>query len=135
MDYMVISLVLFVVLIVIMFASVRIEYVGQGDNKLAHIPVDMLNERNPSGVRAGYNPSTSINKSSTMVADNIGKVNPDAPKYGLFNLPEKDEYMSPTFREQIDNMRTRFYYDNCQFSLLPPSGSSGNSGNNINTTK
>lgn len=127
-DYMVLSLVIFIILLVVMFATVKVDYVGSGDNRLSKVPVDMLNERNPSGLRKGFNlaqlsangTSTSANnKTADGTADAVGKNNPSAPKYGLFNLPEKDDYMSPQLREQIDTLRTQYYYDNCQYTLLP----------------
>lgn len=110
-----------------MFATVKVDYVGAGDNRLSAVPVDMLNERNPSGVRSGYNLSASANSNNSNrvasgQADTVGKNNPSAPKYGLFNLPEKDDYMSPQLREQIDTLRTQYYYDNCQYTLLPQAG-------------
>ena len=133
---MVLSLVIFIILLVVMFATVKVDYVGAGDNKLSRVPVDMLNERSPSGVRPGFNlaslPATnrkatnatnSSARTANGTADAVGKNNPSAPKYGLFNLPEKDEYMSPQLREQIDTLRTQYYYDNCQYTLLPSSGS------------
>jgi hypothetical protein len=136
-DYMVLSLVIFIILLVVMFATVKVDYVGAGDNRLSSVPVDMLNERNPSGLRKGVNlaslpaanntNSSGANTNSSArtangTADTVGKNNPSAPKYGLFNLPEKDDYMSPQLREQIDTLRTQYYYDNCQYTLLPPSG-------------
>jgi hypothetical protein len=51
--------------------------------------------------------------------NNIGKVNPKATTYALYNLPEKDEYMTADLRNQIDTLRTRYYYDNCQASSFP----------------
>ena len=127
---MVLSLVIFIVILVVMFATVKVEYVGSGsgDNSLSRVPVDMLNERNPNGLRAGFNlASVNVSNSSSRTAngsaDAVGKNNPSAPKYGLFNLPEKDDYMSPQLREQIDTLRTQYYYDNCQYTLLPSSGS------------
>ncbi len=134
-DYMVLSLVVFIVLLVVMFATVKVDYVGAGDNRLSAVPVDMLNERNPTGVRSGFNlasVSSAANSKSSDVANNrvasrqadtVGKNNPNAPKYGLFNLPEKDDYMSPQLREQIDTLRTQYYYDNCQYTLLPTANS------------
>ena len=126
---MVLSLVIFIILLVVMFATVKVDYVGAGDNRLSGVPVDMLNERNPSGLRKGFNlaqlsantprQSGANNKTANGSADTVGKNNPSAPKYGLFNLPEKDDYMSPQLREQIDTLRTQYYYDNCQYTLLP----------------
>lgn len=128
---MVLSLVIFIILLVVMFATVKVDYVGAGDNQLSRVPVDMLNERNPSGLRKGFNLAQlsanttrrmagTNNKTANGTADAVGKNNPSAPKYGLFNLPDKDDYMSPQLREQIDTLRTQYYYDNCQYTLLPP---------------
>ena len=120
---MVLSLVIFIILLVVMFATVKVDYVGMGDNHLARVPVDMLNERSHSGLRKGFNLASFPVGARTADggADTVGKNNPSAPKYGLFNLPEKDDYMSPQLREQIDTLRTQYYYDNCQYTLLPPS--------------
>jgi len=140
-DYMVLSLVIFIILLVVMFATVKVDYVGAGDNRLATVPVDMLNERSTSGLRKVFNlavlpagasaTATNNNVRSTAGArtanspvDGVGKNNPSAPKYGLFNLPEKDDYMSTQLREQIHTLRTQYYYDNCQYTLLAPSGAS-----------
>jgi len=124
-DYMVLSLVIFIILMVLMFATVKVDYVGSGDNSLSGVPVDMLNERNPGGLRKGANLASlpaAKTKTANGSADAVGKNNPSAPKYGLFNLPEKDDYMSPQLREQIDTLRTQYYYDNCQYTLLPTNG-------------
>lgn len=43
----------------------------------------------------------------------IGKHNPKATSYALYNLPEKDQYMTPDLKNQIDFLRTQYYYDNC----------------------
>lgn len=139
-DYTVLSMVMFVGILIIMFATVNVNYVGSANNDLSHVPVDMLNERYPNGVRNGYNlasqatnnklianarnssnaSNNNITKTANGNVDTVGKNNPSAPKYGLFNLPEKDEYMTPQLREQIDTLRTQYYYDNCQYTLLPP---------------
>ncbi len=37
---------------------------------------------------------------------------------GKFGLPEQDEYMSQTLRNQLTNLETKFYYDNCRYSPL-----------------
>ncbi len=131
-DYMVLSLVIFIILMVLMFATVKVDYVGAGDNRLSGVPVDMLNERNPTGLRKGFNLASlpaSKAKTANGSVDAVGKNNPSAPKYGLFNLPEKDDYMSPQLREQIDTLRTQYYYDNCQYTLLPQAGTMITSAN------
>lgn len=35
----------------------------------------------------------------------------------LGTLPNKDEYMTPLLRQQLDMMENKFYYDNCRFEL------------------
>lgn len=123
---------------VLMFATVKVDYVGASDNSLSGVPVDMLNERNPSGLRKGANlaslPAAKA-KTANGSVDTVGKNNPSAPKYGLFNLPEKDDYMSPELREQIDTLRTQYYYDNCQYTLLPQTGSTPTIAANSNLKK
>ena len=39
-------------------------------------------------------------------------------QYSLYGLPEKDEYMSQKLREQLDNLDSKFYYDNCRYKSL-----------------
>lgn len=104
--------IIIIALTVILFSSFSYSYVSPDKN--ADVPIDMLNSTGKP--RAGiiiqqqqHNPIIQPTTSS------IGKVNPNAPTYALFNLPEKDEYMTADLRNQIDTLRTQYYYDNCQF--------------------
>jgi hypothetical protein len=62
---------------------------------------------------------TTITKPTTLVektvanSTNVGKFNPYASSHALYNLPAKDQYMSQEFRDQIDKLRTQYYYNNC----------------------
>lgn len=94
-----------ITLTVILFSSFSYSYVSSDTN--AQLPIDMLNSTGKS--RA--------NKVSQI--DTVGKVNPAATTYALYNLPEKDEYMTADLRNQIDTLRTQYYYDNCQASSFP----------------
>jgi len=38
--------------------------------------------------------------------------------YSMYGLPEQDEYMSQTLRDQLRNLETKFYYDNCRYTPL-----------------
>lgn len=102
--------IIIIALTVILFSSFSYSYVSPDKN--ADVPIDMLNSTGK--------PRTSIitqqhNPIIQTTASSVGKVNPNAPTYALFNLPEKDEYMTADLRNQIDTLRTQYYYDNCQF--------------------
>ena len=38
--------------------------------------------------------------------------------FSMYGLPEQDEYMSQTLRDQLRNLETKFYYDNCRYTPL-----------------
>lgn len=97
-----------ITLTVILFSSISYSYVSSDSN--AQVPIDLLNTTGKP--RTG----TVVPISSTSQIDKVGKINPAAPTYALFNLPEKDEYMTTDLRNQIDTLRTQYYYDNCQQS-------------------
>ena len=98
-----------ITLTVILFSSISYSYVSPDPN--AQVPIDLLNTTGK--LRSG----TTIQRSTNQI-NNVGKVNPSAPTYALFNLPEKDEYMTADLRNQIDTLRTQYYYDNCQQSTV-----------------
>ena len=56
---------------------------------------------------------TAIPLNSKPAKLDIGKFNPYASSHALYNLPAKDQYMSQEFRDQIDKLRTQYYYNNC----------------------
>ena len=108
-----------------MFSSVSLTYVD--DSAYAGVPIDQIDNRKPTSMaRAAMPPmsnSPMVNGSPAGMAKAantrpVGLHNPDAPKQGLFGLPEKDEYMNPGFKAQIDELKTKFYYDNCRFRLV-----------------
>lgn len=37
--------------------------------------------------------------------------------YNIYGLPKKDDYMSQLMKEQLNNLQTKFYYDNCRFDV------------------
>jgi hypothetical protein len=97
-----------ITLTVILFSSFSYSYVSPDSN--AQVPIDLLNSTGkPRSSAVLQQADSAINK------EEIGKVNPKASTYALFNLPEKDEYMTTDLRNQIDALRTQYYYDNCQF--------------------
>jgi hypothetical protein len=100
-----------ITLTIILFSSFSYSYVSPDTN--AQIPIDLLNstgKQRSNSVARQQSVSSNSNKK-----EEIGKVNPNAVTYALFNLPEKDEYMTTDLRNQIDALRTQYYYDNCQF--------------------
>ena len=99
-----------ITLTVILFSSISYSYVSPDPN--AQVPIDLLNTTGK--LRSGR----TIQQSTNQI-NNVGKVNPSAPIYALYNLPEKDEYMTADLRNQIDTLRTQYYYDNCQASSFP----------------
>ncbi len=96
-----------ITLTVILFSSISYSYVSPDPN--AQVPIDLLNTSGK--LRSGTTIQRPINQ-----INNVGKVNPKASTFALYNLPEKDEYMTADLRNQIDTLRTQYYYDNCQQS-------------------
>ena len=127
MEYTAVALIVFIAIMIFMFSSVSLTYVD--DSAYAGIPIDQIDNRKPvgSGMARASMPAMSNNSmvigspAGMAKAANtrpVGLHNPDAPRQGLFGLPEKDEYMNPGFRAQIDELKTKFYYDNCRFRLV-----------------
>ena len=86
-----------IAIIIIMFSSFTLSY------KSDEATVDVAPSTNIST-------PTSVLVSSQVEASTVGASNPDAPIYAVYNLPEKDPYMSQQFRDQIDMLRSRYYY-------------------------
>lgn len=111
-------IVIVITLTVILFSSISYSYVSPDQN--AQIPIDMLNSTGKARTGVQMSNIKSQNRSQNRASQNrsqidtVGKVNPYATTYALYNLPEKDEYMTPDLRNQIDTLRTQYYYDNCQ---------------------
>lgn len=100
-----------VTLTIILFSSFSYSYISQDTN--GQIPIDQLNT---------VRPQTDNKLPKKYIPDqinNVGKINPNASSYALFNLPEKDEYMTTDLRNQIDTLRTQYYYDNCKYTSIP----------------
>jgi hypothetical protein len=106
MENITIALIILVITI-ILFSSISYSYGSPSTYSKA--PVFMFN----SGNNPQYYSSPNINTTNT-----VGRVNPKALPFSIFNLPEKDEYMSAELRNQVDMLRTQFYYDNCQGQLI-----------------
>ena len=108
LDFTLTVIAIFVIIMLIMFARVTVSYQpGEGAKPKPTIKRPLLNSRNNSSK------SVSIDKT-----DNVMKNNATPPQYSAYGLPEKDAYMSKAFRDQIDSLRTKLYYDNCKFRLL-----------------
>ena len=56
---------------------------------------------------------TNNETAQTQHKNAAAKLSTDFDKYGL---PEQDEYMSQTLKSQLQNLETKFYYDNCRYS-------------------
>jgi hypothetical protein len=98
-------LIIVIIITIILFSSFNISYSNEtpiSNNKI--IPSNTLT---PSTI------NKQTNKKLRSTKDNIGKYNPKASSYALYNLPEKDPYMTPDLKNQIDALRTQYYYDNC----------------------
>lgn len=105
-------------LLVVIFSSLTISY--HSNNKHSSIPIDLLDSKTNTGLKVGVNNDNySMNSKSNIkpIFNDVGKYNPDAPKMGLVELPEKDAYMSNTLKNQIDTLADRYYYDNCKYKL------------------
>lgn len=127
MEYTAVALIVFIAIMIFMFSSVSLTYVD--DSAYAGIPIDQIDNRKPAGQRMARASIPAMSNISMVIGSPAGMAkvantrpvglhNPDAPKQGLFGLPEKDEYMNPGFRAQIDELKTKFYYDNCRFRLV-----------------
>ncbi len=112
MESQTIMLIVFVVILVIMFGSVSVKYVD--DSKYSGVPIDAIDNRYPARIPV----QTTLNNATKSNSRIPTAHNQTAPKYGLYGLPEKDEYMNPEFKAQIDELRNLIYYDNCRYRLL-----------------
>ena len=105
LDFTLVVIAVFVIVMLIMFARFSITYHPPSDSKpKPTIKRPLLNSRN-----------NAIKSNNTY---NILKNNDKKPQYSAFGLPPKDSYMSRELKNQIDTLRTKFYYDNCQYRLL-----------------
>jgi len=108
LDFTLTVIAIFVIIMLIMFARVTVSYQpGDSAKPKPTIKRPLLNSRNDTSK------SVSVDKIDTVM-----KNNDKPPQYSAFGLPEKDAYMSKAFRDQIDSLRTKLYYDNCKFRLL-----------------
>ena len=105
-------------LLIIVFSTLTISY--HSNNNKSKIPIDLLDSRTNTGLQKEINNDNySMNSNSNIkhVTSDVGKYNPDAPKMGLYGLPEKDIYMTSTLKNQIDALGDKYYYDNCKYKL------------------
>lgn len=96
------TLTIFIIVIIvtiILFSSFNVSY--SSDTPIANT--------NKSSSKVNIKPESKNN----VTGIDIGKYNPNASSYALYNLPEKDQYMTPDLKNQIDALRTQYYYDNC----------------------
>lgn len=135
-----IILILFL-LIVIVFSTIEIKYIGS-NNKKDNIPIDLLDNRTNTGLQEGIKISdydinknnnsnnSSNNKNKNKKSNSINnirggnnvlnnnnnkQINGITPKNIMLNelwhLPEKDEYMTLTFKNQIDDLHNKYLND------------------------
>jgi len=97
-----IILALLMLLVIVAYSKTTIKYVESGKNNLNNL--NNLNNSNNSSRKKKSGVSQSNNVSSKATT--------------LYGFPEKDEYMSQTLKEQINNLESKFYYDNCQFEPI-----------------
>lgn len=108
LDFTLTVIAIFVIIMLIMFARFTVSYQpGDGAKPKHTVKRHLLNSRNDTSK------SVSVDKT-----DNVMKNNATPPQYSAYGLPEKDAYMSKGFRDQIDSLRTKLYYDNCNYRLL-----------------
>ena len=109
LDFTLVVIAVFVILMLVMFANFSITYQpAEGAKPVPTVKRPLLNSRN--------NATKSVAKNNNV--NNVMKNNANKPQYSAFGLPPKDAYMSKGLRDQIDSLRTKFYYDNCQYRLL-----------------
>jgi len=97
-----IILALLMLLVIVAYSKTTVKYVESEKSNLNNL--NILNNSN--------NLPREIN-SQVSQSDNV-----DSKATTLYGFPEKDEYMSQTLKEQINNLKSKFYYDNCQFELI-----------------
>jgi len=122
-------------IIIIIFSTITITY--KSNMKHNNVPIDFIDERNSRGLQDGINPNI-INKNDNLYSEDsendnidsendnedsendksVNAYNPNASKNELWGLPDKDNYMTYAFREQIDNLQDRYYNDIGNFSNI-----------------
>lgn len=108
LNFSLIAIAIFVILMLIMFAKVNISYQpGEGNTHKPTMKTHLLNSRK--------NTDKTVSQDKM---DSVMKNNDNQPGYSAYGLPEKDAYMSKGFRDQIDSLRSKLYYDNCKYNLL-----------------
>lgn len=115
--------ILFIVIIII-FSSINIKF--KNTKSIDNIPIDLLDPRTNTGLQKGIdlNNNSNISKNTVNLHTNTKRGNtgdisgvvgiPSTKQnvvHELWDLPEKDEYMNPLFKEQIDNLKKRYYSD------------------------
>ena len=104
---------LLMLLVIVAYSRTTFKYVESKRNNRNNR--NNLNNRNN---RNNYNNSSRETNSrvsnSRLSQSNSGGSKPTT----LYGFPEKDAYMSQTLKEQIDNLESKFYYDNCQFEPI-----------------
>jgi hypothetical protein len=113
--------------IVIVFSTVEITYKTGSNNAVNDVPIDLLDNRTETGLQQGIDSNNYANNSGNNNNNNfsnnnninnsrratktkkVSGYNPRANNNDLWGLPEKDQYMTPVFREQIDNLKDRYY--------------------------
>lgn len=110
-------------IIVIVFSTVKITYKTGNNNAKNSLPIDLLDNRTGTGLQRGINANNYTNNGNNMNNDSnnmsnttktikskkVSGYNPNSNNNDLVGLPEKDQYMTPVFREQIDNLKDRYY--------------------------
>jgi hypothetical protein len=112
-------------LIVVVFSTITVSYNSSTNNNNKNdVPIDLLDNRTKSGLQKGVNANNyannnnnnnnndnnnNNNNNNTRKNKKVSGFNPSASNNDLWGLPEKDNYMTPLFREQIDNLKDRYY--------------------------
>jgi len=107
---------LLMLLVIVAYSRTTFKYVESKKNNRNN-----LNNYNNRNNLNNYNNSNNSSRetdsrvsSSRLSQSNSGGSKPTT----LYGFPEKDAYMSQTLKEQIDNLESKFYYDNCQFEPI-----------------
>tara|TARA_B100000315_G_C14049258_1_gene351134 strand:- start:76 stop:408 length:333 start_codon:yes stop_codon:yes gene_type:complete len=102
-----IILALLMLLVIVAYSRTTFKYVESKKNNRNNL--NNYNNSNNSSKETDSRVS-----SSRLSQSNSGGSKPTT----LYGFPEKDAYMSQTLKEQIDNLESKFYYDNCQFEPI-----------------
>jgi len=104
----------FVLIIIVLFSNFSVS-TGTDDKSRPSYNNSNVNKRNSNSINLVDNQIIMSNNNESKKSERAS----DYLKKQLLEggLPKADEYMSQTLKEQINNMESKFYYDNCRYRI------------------